>query len=61
MEYMTSGLIVVMRGYDMTQVGQLLARADLASASTDPQLRRAAYQELQATRFRNRLRGYSRP
>ena len=58
---MVSGLMVVMRGYDMAQVDRLLARAEQASASQDAGLRASACRELQTARFRDRLRGHSRP
>ncbi len=51
----------MMRGYDRDQVDQLLARADQALASADPDVRAAVCQELQTARFRDVLRGYSRP
>ena len=54
---MVSGLMVVMRGYDMAQVDRLLARAEQASASQDAGLRASACRELQTAR----LRGHSRP
>ena len=60
LERMPSRFVVVMRGYDMSQVDQLLARAEQAAASGDPGLRVLVYRELSTVRFRDRLRGYSR-
>jgi DivIVA domain-containing protein len=58
---MTASFMVALRGYDMAQVDQLLARADQALASADPDLRSAVRHELQNAQFRDRLRGYARP
>ncbi|MDQ2816053.1 MAG: hypothetical protein M3Z75_30485 [Actinomycetota bacterium] len=57
---MTADFMVAMRGYDMAPVDQLLAQADRALASADPQLRSAVCHELQTVQFRERLRGYAR-
>ena len=50
----------MMRGYDRTEVDQLLARAEQATASRDIDLRATVHHELQTARLPDRLRGYSR-
>ena len=50
----------MMRGYDRTEVDQLLARAEQATASRDIDLRATVRHELQTARLPDRLRGYSR-
>ena len=50
----------MMRGYDRTEVDQLLARAEQATASRDVDLRATVCHELQTARLPDRLRGYSR-
>ncbi len=55
-----AGFMIMMRGYDMAQVDQILARAEQALASADPHLRSTVGQELQTAHFRDRLRGYAR-
>jgi DivIVA domain-containing protein len=57
---MTAEFMVALRGYDMAQVDQLLARAEQAPASADPQLRSTVRQELQTAQLRDRQRGYAR-
>ena len=51
---------VMMRGYDRSEVDQLLARAEQAAASSDASVRAAACNDLRTARFQGRLRGYSR-
>jgi len=57
---MPSRFSVMMRGYDRTEVDQLLARAEQATASRDIDLRATVRHELQTARLPDRLRGYSR-
>lgn len=52
--------LVALRGYDMTQVDQVLQQADEALASGSEVLRASARQVLEQVQFRQRIRGYAR-
>ena len=49
-----------MRGYDMQQVNEVVALTDAALSSTDKEARDAAIARLRASKFRVKVRGYSR-
>lgn len=52
--------VITLRGYDIAQVDELLARADHALSSGNGEVRAAARAALRAANLRRRLRGYAR-
>jgi len=51
---------IVLRGYDIDEVSDLLRRANLAHGSPDPAARAAIVHELRKAAFTVRMRGYER-
>lgn len=54
------GFTVVLRGYDIAEVEEMVERVRQALASTDRALRAAVRSELDHRTFRSRFRGYDR-
>jgi DivIVA domain-containing protein len=54
------GFTIVLRGYDIDEVNDLLKRANLALGSADPAARADIVRELREAAFTVRMRGYER-
>jgi len=52
--------MIVLRGYDIDQVNDLIQRANRASGSPDPAARAEMARELRHPELRTRIRGYDR-
>ncbi len=51
---------IVLRGYDPTEVDELIQQANQALALTDPAARSAVERKLRQPELRTRMRGYDR-
>jgi hypothetical protein len=51
--------MISLRGYDIAQVREIIAKGEDAIASDDVTLRQAAREELSSVNLRRRIRGYA--